>query len=78
MKSVIHKSEVVGNKNRRFGALTEYFPVEIVDANGARYMGLFTQREIEVAERRAEFNPEDVEQAMSNGLLGRLLAWLKL
>lgn len=58
MKSRIHRSEVVANRERKFGADGIYYPVVIVDNTGER-RALFTAEQMDAAVARAEANPED-------------------
>lgn len=59
MKSEIYLSERVDNTDRKFGSLTYYFPVKIVDFNGKIIPALFSRPELDIAIKRAESNPED-------------------
>lgn len=74
MKSIIHLSEKVPNRDRRFGAAPEYFPVMI--KTGPRVTpALFTPAQISDAIARAEANPEDMPAPARPWWL-RALAWL--
>ena len=72
MKSVICLSDAVENRERRFGAGNEYFPVRLEGFTHAE--ALFTMDQIMVAMRRAEKNPEDVPPRTRRE---RLAAWLR-
>ena len=61
MKSVIHTSDVIANRSRRFGAATIYYPSRLVRADGSAVMLLFTERELTEATERARSNPEDFD-----------------
>ena len=58
MRSFISVADAVENRERRFGAGTEYFPVRLKGL--AHTDALFTIDQIIVAIKRAEKNPEDV------------------
>ena len=58
MRSVISVADAVENRERRFGAGTEYFPVRL--EGFSRRNALFTLDQILVAIERAEKNPEDI------------------
>lgn len=58
MKSKIYLSERVPNKDRRFGAALEYYPVEIRTGDRRRF-ALFTPAQISEALLRGEANEED-------------------
>jgi len=73
MKSRIYLSERVPNKDRRFGAALEYYPVVIVTGK-RRQVAMFTPNEIGVAILRAKDNPEDAPQQVSS-LWHRIIAW---
>lgn len=62
MKSKIHKSEEVGNKDRRFGSALSYYPAMIIDGDGNETPALFTRAQIMEAKKRAARNPEDVPE----------------
>ncbi len=63
MKSKIYLSEVVENKDRKFGSATEYFPCIIVDFDGKEHNALFTTSPIERATERADKNVEDMPKS---------------
>ena len=58
MKSTIHRSEVVANRERKFGEDGIYYPA-IIRGNDGDVRALFTQEQIQVAIDRAAVNPED-------------------
>lgn len=64
MKSTIYASEVVANRERRFGAATIYYPARLVRSDGSTATLLFTDAELSVAADRARGNPEDLEAAI--------------
>lgn len=64
MKSALHASEVVANRNRRFGAATTYYPCRLIRADGSAAPMLFTDAELAVAVDRARTNAEDIEAVM--------------
>ena len=73
MKSIIHLAEKVPNRDRRFGAAPEYFPVVI--KTGPRTLpALFTPAQISDAIARAEANPEDIPRPTR---WQRIKAWLR-
>jgi hypothetical protein len=59
-KSVLHKGEVVENKERRFGSSLEYFPCWVIRCDGTQVPALFTAHEIAQAVERGARNLEDV------------------
>lgn len=63
VESKIILSEVVENKDRRFGAAPEYYPATIQYTHGGFAPVLFTNNDIDKARRRADSNPEDCEFA---------------
>ncbi len=65
MKSEIKCTEVIVNKDRKFGAALFYYPVIIENEVGERAGALFTEKELNDALERAERNPEDVEEDVS-------------
>ncbi len=73
VKSKIYLSELVENKERRFGSATEYYPVYVEDENGVVHEALFTCHQLEEAMTRAEVNPEDVPAEYKGGLFSWLL-----
>lgn len=73
MKSIIHLSEKVPNRDRRFGSALEYYPCTI--KTGPRVVpALFTPAQISEAISRAANNPEDMPQHKT--WWQRLKAWL--
>lgn len=58
MRSRIYLSEKVENKDRRFGAALEYYPVEVISGDRRRF-ALFTPAQISEALLRGEANEED-------------------
>ena len=73
MKSIIHLAEKVPNRDRRFGAAPEYFPVMIKTGPRTR-PALFTPAQISDAIARAEANPEDIPRPTR---WQRIKAWLR-
>jgi len=63
--SKIETSERVNNKDRRFGAAVEYFPVYVIDDTGKKIPALFTYNQLMVAVKRAEVNMEDINTKSS-------------
>lgn len=63
--SRIDLSEMVENKDRKFGANRNYFPVRIIFSDGTTEDGLFTKSQIEVALKRAVKNKEDIPKKLS-------------
>jgi len=73
MRSRLDLSEKVENKDRRFGAATEYYPAVIV--HGSRQMpALFTPADISQAMQRADANPEDMPE-LRRSFWHRIIAW---
>lgn len=73
MNSRIYLSDKAPNRDRRFGAATEYYPAVIV--HGSRQMpALFTPADISRAMQRADANPEDMPE-LRRTLWRRILAW---
>ena len=73
MSSRINLAEKVPNRDRRFGAATEYYPAIIV--HGSRQMpALFTPADISRAMQRADANPEDMPE-LRRSLWQRIIAW---
>ena len=64
MESKIVIDEAVENKERKFGSNTKYYPAEIIISSKLGYTeyALFTREQIDVAMKRAERNPEDIEK----------------
>lgn len=60
IKSKIILSEVVKNKDRKFGAAPEYYPAMIEYDSGGVAPVLFTNNDIDKARKRASDNPEDI------------------
>lgn len=60
MKSKMYDSDVVQNKDRRFGSNDRYFAVKIVRNDGSEEDALFTDSQISQAIKRAVANPEDI------------------
>ena len=60
LESEIKLEESVPNKDRRFGAATEYYPVRVLDDKGDEKPALFTNSQITVAIERAKRNLEDL------------------
>ncbi len=65
MNSVIDQSEVIENKERKFGSNLEYYPTTIIKCNGNKIKALFTKSQINDAINRAEKNPEDMIEKKS-------------
>jgi hypothetical protein len=72
MRSRINLAEKVPNKDRRFGAALEYYPVKIVTGRRSRD-ALFTPSQISEAIARAESNLEDIPLP---GFWQKVWAWL--
>lgn len=71
MESKILMTEVVENKERKFGADLKYFPARLELASGKVINCLFTVEQLQVAVERAENNPEDVpEESFWESLFG--------
>lgn len=62
MKSEIHLTEEVDNKDRKFGSALNYFPAYVIADNGDKEPALFTHDQITEAMARAKRNPEDIPQ----------------
>lgn len=60
MKSIMFLDESVDNKDRKFGASDEYFPVRVITEDGQEINALFTQDQLATAIQRALRNPEDI------------------
>ena len=67
VKSKLFLSEVVGNKDRKFGAAPKYYPAMVQYENGGTAPVLFTNNDIDKARKRASDNPEDVPVYRSKG-----------
>ena len=72
IESKIATSERVANKERKFGAALEYFPVYLTDDKGQEVPLLFTKNQLNVAAKRAAKNMEDMPDNTSwfNWLFG--------
>jgi len=72
MKSKILMSEVVENKERKFGANLVYYPAQITLDDGTVVDALFTAGMLEDAIDRAKVNPEDMPETKSflQGIFG--------
>lgn len=75
MRSIIHATEILPNRDRRFGAASVYFPATLRRADGSEVPLLFTDHELTSAKHRAEGNPEDVDAARR---AGRSVRWAGL
>lgn len=64
MASSILMSEVVDNKDRKFGEALIYVPVKVVAKDGCESWAMFTENEIMVAQERADKNKEDIPKSM--------------
>jgi hypothetical protein len=62
MESIIVLSEIITNKERKFGSQLEYFPCEIKQEDGICLHALFTKEQIFTATERANRNPEDIPE----------------
>jgi len=62
MDGKLFEKEKVENKDRKFGAALEYFPVKFVTTSNENINALFTKHEIDQAIDRAKRNPEDIEK----------------
>ena len=70
VESEIKLEERVGNKERRFGESTDYYPVYIDDGVADEPVpALFTGNQIKVAIERAKKNMEDVPSKEGGGFL---------
>lgn len=69
IESEIKLEEKVGNKERRFGEDTEYFPVYVTTENGEPVPALFTGNQLKVAIKRAKKNMEDMPDKDGGGWL---------
>ena len=65
MDSKIKMTEVVLNKDRRFGSNLQYYPCHIILVDGTEVNALFTYNQIKVAVNRAGRNPEDIPEDKS-------------
>jgi len=74
MKSVIHTSECVSNRKRRFGADPHYYPARVEFAFTSQ-RALFTEEQLLAAIERAKANAEDWPQVKA-GWWQRAKAWL--
>ena len=72
MRSRIDLGEKVPNRDRRFGAAPDYYPVMIVTGL-RRQSALFTPAQISEAMARAAANPEDMPKL---GVWERVRQWL--
>ena len=50
----------VENKNKKFGANSDYYAIWVENSKGSEYCLLFTEYELNRAKDRANNNPEDV------------------
>jgi len=62
MKSIIHLTESVVNKDKKFAANDTYYPCRVEFNDGLVGNALFTKNQIEVAIERASKNPEDIPE----------------
>jgi len=69
-KSVIRIDEKVENKDRKFGAALEYYPIQVILENGDETWAMFTQDEIDRAMERAAKNKEDIPQSVWEKVFG--------
>jgi len=60
MRSKIYLTELVENKDRKFGSVLEYYPTRVELVDGTVYDALFTKHEIDAAMVRAQANYEDI------------------
>jgi hypothetical protein len=50
----------VENKNKKFGANSDYYAIWVENSKGSEYCLLFTEYELNRAKDRANKNPEDI------------------
>lgn len=74
IKSKIILDEVIENKDRKFGAATQYYPALAKYKDGVELPLLFTAADIAKARARASKNPEDTEQTRT-GFIARLFGF---
>ena len=68
IKSTIVMSEVVDNKDHKFGENAKYFPVYIEMPDGEVKAALLTLDQIEVGMERAAKNVENIDPEKQGGL----------
>ena len=56
------KNSTHRKQKKNFGAADHYYAVWVKNTKGSEYPLLFTERELRVAIKRAEKNPEDIPQ----------------
>lgn len=59
MRSHLYLNEKVENKDRKFGADPEYYPVTIHFPDGTVDGGLITEEQVQTFINRKNLNPED-------------------
>ena len=59
VKSKILTEEKIDNKDKKFGANSEYFQAFVIDVDGSEHFALFTAHELAQAMKRGAKNPED-------------------
>lgn len=71
---MIDLNKPIENTDRKFGSVNQYFITEIKLQSGVTTHGLFTEREVLAAAKRAENNLEDI--VINTSRFGRFMAWL--
>lgn len=71
---MIDLNKPIENTDRKFGSVNQYFITEIKLQNGVSTYGLFTEREVLAAAKRAENNLEDI--VINTSKFGKFMAWL--
>lgn len=75
VKSKIILSELVENKDRKFGAAQEYYPAIIEYPDGGHAPVLFTSADIDKARKRAVDNPEDCDMEKHTSFIARIFGF---
>jgi hypothetical protein len=71
---MININKPIDNKDRKFGSANVYYISSIKKLDGELVYGLFTEKEVQTAIKRAENNVEDI--VVNATLFGRFMTWL--
>lgn len=68
--SKIDLTDMVENKERKFGSALYYLPVKVNDKDGYTQWAMFTESEVEKAIARANKNKEDIPKSLWKSIFG--------
>jgi len=61
IKSKLYRKDKIENKDKRFGAADQYYPLWVEDKNGDQHFALFTTRELEMGLERGNRSPVNMK-----------------